>query len=197
MVLSTFDIKRDMLNRNDMHKEVMKLFAENRDAENVLYMVLGNRIIIQSDKNPDISKQTCFSVNQLKNLDGVYSGLKNGDVVRILSVLEPTRKIKRQGKYSTNVGITNMDARYAWVGRKMEESGAKAIRISEEDKKLVYMNKNSVNKKRISLFTYQMIVEITNIDRFLESLRKGIGRSKAYGAGLSIITGYWREIPRF
>ena len=52
MIISTFECKSFVQNSDTTHKIIQSMFHCNRAYHNVLYMVIGKNLIIQSDIEP-------------------------------------------------------------------------------------------------------------------------------------------------
>ena len=117
MIISTFECKSFVQNSDITHKVIQSMFHCNRAYHNVLYMVIGKNLIIQSDIEPYEIPDSLRLMNS-RNCDGMATNINAGDVVKIFAMYEPTKKQARIGKRSSNILIADENDRKEWVKRK-------------------------------------------------------------------------------
>lgn len=195
MIISTFEFNESVIrqgkitNRDFIHKMIMTMYQGNREQENVLYMVMDKKLIVQSNSAPDVSRVAMKLLNS-GNCDALKSRIENGNVLKLYAVLEPTKKKKSEGKkWSMDVGIQDEEERKLWVKRKMKEAGAAVSAVNELEKTNVSIEKKDGNKRKGVFYGYEILVSVQDKENFFAALKKGIGRSKAYGAGLCLVVG--------
>lgn len=84
MIISTFECKSFVQNSDTTHKIIQSMFHCNRAYHNVLYMVIGKNLIIQSDIEPYEIPDSLRLMN-LKNCDSMAANINAGDVVKIFA----------------------------------------------------------------------------------------------------------------
>ena len=157
-------------------------------------------ILIQSESKPDLthiveqfgwpeSEQQWESVEY----DDFLSNIKDGDIRRFRIRANPTRSVKepdsKRGKVRQHI---TSEQQLNWLYEKSEKCGfsldtpdAGAQIIKKEN--LRFKNKN--NNVSITAISYEGILEVTDSEEFINSIKNGIGRAKAYGCGLLELRG--------
>lgn len=190
MIISTFEFNKSQRNFDTVHKNVLALFGCNRAYQNVLYMTINNRLIVQSDIMPQNASSTLRLINT-KNCDQYLTNVKSGDVVKLFAVYEPTKKQARKNKHSANISLKNESERKDWVKRKWLTAGS-IIAINEISKRKTTVHKNDNTWHELFLYSYEFLLQVKDANEFRKLIKAGIGRSKSYGAGLSLVMGVQR-----
>lgn len=182
MHISTYEIKDIRLteNRDMMHKLVMTMFDKDRSTENVLFMIHEEKITVRSDKKPKSPPEPLILLN-MYDVSSMLSRFLPGSVLTIYGMFEPT--ICQNGRKNL---IRNKVDRIKWVQRKFSNAGC-LLSINEVSQDNIRIMKNSGDKRRSSFFGYIIEIQILDSEKFKELFRHGIGRSKAYGAGMSVV----------
>ena len=123
-----------------------------------------------------------------RDCDGLLDSIKNKDIVKIFAVYEPTECKKRAGQRSTNISIKKEEERKDWVKRKFIQSG-EVLAINEISKNVKMIKKDSGNRHTVFTYEYEFLLNVKNADELKNLIKKGVGRSRAYGAGMSLIMG--------
>lgn len=193
MYISTFAFKKIKLldNMDNLHKLVMQMFKENRSAENVLYAIMDSQsrnvnIIVQSDNKPENIPNELTLLNS-KECNSLFDKVHTGTILRIYGIVEPTKRNRRmeQSRNSRCI-IKSLHERHDWLKRKFQPAG-NLIAINEVGKNPVFVKKKTGDEHKTSFFRYECLLYVRDPDKLKELLRSGIGRSKAYGAGLFLI----------
>lgn len=190
MVISTFEFNKSQCNFDTVHKDVLALFGCNRAYQNVLYMAIDNRLIVQSDIMPQRPSSTLRLMNT-KNCDQCLTNIKSGDIVKLFAVYEPTKKQARKDRNSTNISLKNESERKDWVKRKWLTAGS-IIAVNEVSKRKVTVHKHDDTYHELFLYSYEFLLQAKDANEFRKLIKAGIGRSKSYGAGLSLVMGVQR-----
>lgn len=183
MYLSTFECKNKRLlgNANLIHKATMMKFSGCRHDENVLFMVMNNNLIVQSNKMPSAAASDSFRLLHSKNCDDLLSSIKNGDIIRLYGVFEPT--VRRLGHdYVLNSMIERMD----WIDRKVSNV-ANVLAKNEKNVEKIYIENMREKNRTTNFYSYDLLIQVTDKENLIHMLKNGIGRSKAYGAGMCLI----------
>ena len=163
------------------------MFHCNRAYHNVLYMVIGKNLIIQSDIEPYEIPDSLRLMNS-KNCDSMAANINTGDVVKIFAMYEPTKKQTRIGKRSSNILIADENDRKEWVKRKFINAG-NVIAINELSKNRRQVTKSSGDSHPVSVFGYEFLLRVSDANALRNLIKNGVGRSKSYGAGMSLVMG--------
>lgn len=194
MYISTFKFNKLRLLRNmdEIHKIVMKMFNGNRSKENVLYVIMDSKsersvnIIIQSDNKPQNIPDGFVLLNS-KKCDDRIDSIKNGNIVRIYGTIEPTKRDRKQQLNKNSRQLLKLpEERKKWLQKKFSSAG-ELIAVNEVGKTNVSVIKKTGDAHKSSFFSYECLLYITDKDALKQLLRSGVGRSKAYGAGLFLI----------
>ena len=153
-------------------------------------MAIDNRLIVQSDIMPQKPSSTLRLMNT-KNCDQCLTNIKSGDIVKLFAVYEPTKKQARKDRNSTNISLKNESERKDWVKRKWLTAGV-IIAINEVSKRKVTVHKNDDTYHELFLYSYEFLLQAKDANEFRKLIKAGIGRSKSYGAGLSLVMGVQR-----
>ena len=190
MYLSTFTCnnKQTLMNRNYLHKDIMSMFEKDRKNENVLFAVSGNRVIVQSDNRPDAQNKN-LKLQHSKCCDDIFDSIPENGKIVLFGVLRPTKKARKTRTSSVDVAIRNEEERLNWVRKKLMESGCNIMQVNEINKDVIYMKKPDKNECFERFYSYEMVVQVADKEKFRHAIRTGIGRSKAYGAGLCLVVG--------
>lgn len=190
MVISTFEFNKPQHNFDTVHKDVLALFGCNRAYQNVLYMAIDNRLIVQSDIMPQNASSTLRLMNT-RNCDQCLTSVKPGDTIKLFAVYEPTKKQARKDKHSTNISLKNESERKDWVKRKWLTAGD-IIAVNEVSKRKTVVHKNDDTYHELFLYSYEFLLQVKDANEFRKLIKTGIGRSKSYGSGLSLVMGVQR-----
>ncbi len=140
------------------------------------------QIYVLSREEPDLNKLKIASIEYLEYQTKAFNPkLKNEMKLKFYLRANPT--VKRSGKRYLLVREEDL---IDWINRKSDQHGFKMV--SEP----LMKNKNkyySFKKKGGRMIThggidFAGILEITDSDKFIQTLEKGIGSAKAFGFGL-------------
>lgn len=187
MIISTFEIIKLKRNTHQTHRDIMSMFQCGRKSNNVLFMQIENKLIVQSDCLPNSINESLKLINS-RNCDDLLASIKDEDTVKIFAVYEPTKCKKRDGKISTKISIREENERKDWVKRKFAKSGNISA-INEISKSIKNVKKDDGNEHIIFTYGYEFLLNVKNADELRKLIKAGVGRSKSYGAGLSLIMG--------
>lgn len=187
MIVSTFEIKKIKRNYHQTHRNIMSMFGCRREDNNVLFMQINDKLIVQSDCPPKSINKSLRLMNS-RNCDSLLDSIKNEDIIKIFAVYEPTECKKRAGRRSANISIKKEEARKDWVKRKFIQSG-EVLAINEISKNVRNVKKDNGNQHTIFTYEYEFLLNVKNSDELKNLIKKGVGRSRAYGDGMSLIMG--------
>lgn len=201
MYISTFEFKKAKLlrNRDLVHKLVMLMFDSNRADENVLYMVMDSKkdgagnapihMIVQSNNQPKNIPNDSLRLLNSKECSSDMDVIKNGDVVRFYGVFEPQKRNRRMIKNPNSMWLLRTPKERAeWLQKKFESVGS-LVAINEITKNDVYISKTTGESHHTSFYGYECMLKVTDSEKLKEMLKKGVGRSRSYGAGLCLVLG--------
>ena len=151
-----------------------------------------------------------FTKAETKVYDPFLAKIKEGSVWRFRLVATPSHSVQRPQPYmgespvSTKgkswhddwhrgeiVAYTTEEGQIGWLMKKAEQNGFKfeknACRITSSEWKIFRKNKNEKNITRFLLVAYEGVHTVTDVEKFRKALCNGIGREKAFGAGMLTI----------
>jgi len=203
---------RELGNVYELHRDVMKGFPRELPAgERVLFRLDGAAaghpmLLVQSQDEPDWSGLSAGFLlppdpfdplpnPAVKRVDLSFSA---GQWLRFRLRANPTVKKrpeqrppdgKGQGK---RVAIIREEAQLAWLGRKAEAGGFRFrpgdARVAEPGREfgLTKRDPRADRRHRLELHIVQFdgLLQVTDPERFAETLRRGIGSAKGFGCGL-------------
>ncbi|WP_225047264.1 type I-E CRISPR-associated protein Cas6/Cse3/CasE [Lacticaseibacillus kribbianus] len=163
--------------------------------------VLGGReyLLVLSDVRPDESALERYGVPgsvQVKSYDRFLAALTLGQRLRFRLTANPTHAVKEsgdlkaRGKVYAHIGLPNQ---LQWLLDVADRAGfapvagatGPAFDIVNRDRPL--LRHKGAREVRLQQVTYEGLLEITDLERFRETLTGGLGREKAYGMGLMTV----------
>ncbi|MGH9753257.1 MAG: type I-E CRISPR-associated protein Cas6/Cse3/CasE [Blastocatellia bacterium] len=206
--------RRDLADCHDLHRSIMGAFPQaNSDAAReefgVLFRVEAGRdgkvmLLVQSRLEPDWSR---LPEDYLLEADGNpackpvlnhYDKLAPGQRLRFRLLANPTKRVSAKNTdedarwRGKRIELRGEEDQIAWLRRKGEAAGFRllAARVNRDVPNVQTAPRSktfgSREKSRLSfgsaLFNGEL--EITDAERFRQSLSDGVGSGKAYGFGL-------------
>lgn len=188
-------ISTNVSNETYTHAALLQLFNSTRLANDVLYQTLNvdvvdefivSHLLVYSKTAPKLPETVPYGFTSVPEIVGckeVEPKFKKGEVFAFDAVLNPSKKDRESKKRF----ISNPQDRQAWLERKFKESGAKIGRVSETEKKVVYIGHDYGKGKFVSVH-YKGLIMVEDPEAFQKAYQEGIGREKAYGCGLLALT---------
>ena len=155
-------------------------------------------ILIESETEPDLSglnDQFGFCGNdksvETKPYDRFLGKIENGSKWRFRLTANPTRSVaKSNGERGEVVAHATTDYQKKWLIDHAEKNGFSVKNDGFEvvgKKWLSFHKGNDHSKVTILSVTYEGNLIVTDRNKFVEAIKNGIGRGKAYGNGLLTI----------
>lgn len=182
-------VRQALNNAQDMHRNIQKLFGETREEAQVLYRVVRRReaiyVYIQSGVQPKVDSLPCngMSLVNIANMDEKLNRYMNGDRLKIDLLAYPSKKVAGDSKNSKRVSLHTAEERMQWLSNKLEQNGMKVVAVAENGRESVKLRKQS-GEYTLNGYHYSGVVEMTDLQTFIQGLRRGIGAEKAYGFGM-------------
>lgn len=191
----SWQVIRELDNPYEMHRTLMRAFPSREDGGpgRVLFRADIQRdgtpvVLVQSDKEPCWSP--LLDTDYLLDTDDNPAckeydpKLRQGQRLRFLLRANPTvKKSFDKDKPSKRIGLYDENHQRDWFERKANEGGF-------TPNALAIIQRGMQTSRRAGQVNTHLCVEfvgvltITDPDRFLETIRSGIGSAKAYGFGL-------------
>lgn len=184
-----------LINRQDLHRNLMQAFEKGRQEESVLYRLVekknGIQVIVLSTAEPERTAlqnrgMTVEAVTDLSNLPRLYG---NGASFHFNLFAVPSKKISEEGvKNSRRVFLKEPGARMEWLKKQGIKYGFEVLECHEPSA----IKKISVIRKG-GAFDFVAVelegtVRITDGELFWPAWQNGIGPEKAYGTGLMLLS---------
>lgn len=192
-------VKGKLQDSNNWHKLVMSGFNDYfsnditslREKYGILFRVeeqiSGVTVYVQSSVQPNWYGKSWVSSANVNDLSGILESLSDGALVKFNLLCTPYYADKDTGKISC---FTSTEDKINWLKVKGQYNGFEltSCEIVPCDKMLCNIGGNpNVNLRMTNLVG---TMSITDAIKFRSFVLKGVGRQKAYGAGMLILLGY-------
>lgn len=187
-------IRQALRNCQDMHKNLMKAFREERAQSGVLYTVSKKRdrieIYVLSNEEPqwaalETNGYHCIGVKDISALQEMYA---EGSAFRFELSAYPAKKIRGIGKNSKRVFLRTAEERSAWMERQAEKNGFRIVSLQELGQTQEIYGQKGQDDIRYNAVKFVGMLEIVDQAAFWNGYTRGIGSGKAYGLGMLMIS---------
>lgn len=173
--------RRELADRNMMHKFVLRFFEGGRAENGVLFQVIEDidfYVVIQSDKKPENLKNV--DVERIEKIDNGIASVRAGDILQFTGELACMKK--RSGK---EIRPSNTAERLAWTAEKAERNGFRIISCYS----LQPSNAKMIRDRKVIIPStiFRGLLQVTDAEKFKKTLKNGIGTYKAFGCGMITI----------
>lgn len=155
-------------------------------------------LMLFSETKPDLSRlQAQFGFSdrpcESRSCDELFKRIVIGSHWRFRLVANPTRSVStgekgRRGKVVAEGGVP---AQREWLMRHAESHGFRVTRESfdvvRSEWKLFRKGIGESHRVSILQVIYEGVLEVTDAERFLETLTQGMGRGRAFGLGMMTV----------
>ena len=180
-------------NEQTIHRMVCDMAGGTKRADkNLLYRKMdpcASTLHIQSESPLDHSmiERLGYDIIRETDLQPIMDQVECGDILNMNAKYAPTRQDGNGKKRS----LRDPEDRRIWLERKMSESGIHLLAFSElHEDHITFSHDRKQNMDSrssfINGFTYRILGMVTNKELFENAAKKGIGRGKAYGCGLTV-----------
>jgi CRISPR system Cascade subunit CasE len=198
-------VQREVGNPYDMHRTVMRAFPETLpEDERVLYRLDSQPrsgqllLLVQSQTAPDWA----WLVEQDYLLPAdPYSRLENPAVKVVILALQPDQTLhfrlranptkrlmrddpERKLKKGQRIGLLKEADQQAWLANKAQDGGFAVLGASITSEGFNGGRTREQHKFNHLAVRFDGLLQVTDPDQFLETLRCGLGRGKGFGFGL-------------
>lgn len=192
--LGSPSVQQALRNAGDMHRNIQMFFGSARQDADVLYRVYetqrGACVYVQSSVCPEESEQTRrngMNVCGCRDLSGMEAKIEDGNVFCFNLLAVPSRKVSAEGrKNSQRKLIRTPQEQLDWLSRKAAAGGFEVLSADCQKGATERIGRKN-SRFVISGIRYQGYLRVTDVERFLECWRQGIGPEKAYGMGMLFI----------
>ena len=190
MYLSRIDIdssspsaRKALASPEVMHAIIEKCFET---SERNLWRIDGLRLLVVSTALPSYP-EAALQLGELpvsKDYDPFLSKIIEGNIYCFRLTANPVHSIKmssgERGKVLAHVTISQQ---IDWLGKKAEKFGCKPKQFSITESGFVIFRRQG-KQVTLKLATFEGNLIVTDRELFVAALTGGVGRGKAYGAGM-------------
>ena len=162
-------------------------------------------LLVLSEDKPVASALERYGVSgtaMTKSYDQLLDSIQVGQVLQFRLTANPTRTIsepgQRQGKVLPHITLKNQQN---WLIDRVEKSGFQLIKqttVNGPDGESTWafkivgrewpvLHRKAGQSPRLSRVTFEGLLRVSDVERFKQTLTKGIGREKAFGMGLMTV----------
>lgn len=173
-----------LMDAQEMHRLLTGLVHHSRAEANLLYWFVPEQMIlwVQSDVKPD----ECIDLQLIHEIpiENILQKKKAGDVVTFYLTTVPI--MRRDGRRHY---LSDPAKQGKWLKRIMQVRGIdlRNWELLSKTSEFVNYRKGHGGHGGITLYTYRISGEITDIGALLKAWRVGIGTERAYGGGLCVL----------
>lgn len=191
-----FDIGKYTDNLETLHGAVNRALGcseTGRTAANGLFYLYEDEssetawLYVQADR--EAGEIEHFRKDGVICLDRKYEAIREGNMLEFRLRCSPMRHRRADDK---RVYVNEAEKRASWLQRQGERMGFQLIGYREEKKADIpfeHLNPEMQKGTKASKTVYDVYgrLIVTDLDRFLEALKKGVGSGKAYGCGMVLV----------
>lgn len=181
----------DFSNEQDVHRMICDMAGGcKRETQNLLYIKIGKdarMFYIQSDQLLDekIVHLCGYEIVSTKNEGTILDSIQNGDQVMLRTKLAPVEK-RAAVCYSL---ANDIEKRTAWINRLAEHCGFHFVDIPQEGAMdHIRWRKKGYGDSWTNAFLYAGEIKITDKNAFVQAMKLGVGKYKAYGCGMMMVS---------
>ncbi len=156
-------------------------------------------LLLLSEAKPDMSafiRQFCSpgTKAETKEYEQLLNRIKNGQYWHFRLVASPTYRIyEGKGQKGKIAAHLTEEKQMEWLMQKAEKCGFAvsdgSFRVIGKERKLFRRNKEETSHVNMLLVTFEGELTVTDTEAFCKALCNGIGREKAFGAGMLTVCG--------
>lgn len=186
-------VQNECRNPYEMHRTLMRGFAEKRKDVNVLHRLDVNpysgvmALLVQSTIEPNWQPLTqvgqgdyLLTAPQWKVVE---LNLPNGRILQFRLTANPSKRLStgKGNKPGPRIAFYKEQEQCAWLRQKGEAHGFRLLDVQAS-----HAQKQTSRQKGITLHTvqYNGRLQITDAAKFITAVQTGIGPAKAFGCGL-------------
>ena len=188
-----------LMSHNLFHGAVERSFEpkQKRNLWRIDSLNGGYYLMLLSEIEPQMDnfiRQFCKpgTKAETKEYDKLLNRTENGQYWNFRLVASPTyRQPAARGEKGKITSYNTEQEQKDWLIKKAEKYGFtvndNSFRVTGKERKLFKKNKDETNRVNMVLVTFEGVLKIVDVTLFREALCSGIGREKAFGAGMLTI----------
>jgi len=176
--------KRALSSPQIMHAIIERCFDS---SEQKLWRLDGEKLLIVSTKppsEPEAALQLSTDLPMTKDYGPYLASIKKGKVYRFRLTANPVHSVPlgpgKRGKVMAHVTI---EQQMEWLREKSKKLGFTPHEFTITASSFLKFHKKG-HEVTIKLATYDGLLTVTDNNLLIKAMTEGIGRAKAYGAGL-------------
>ncbi|CAM5648827.1 CRISPR-associated endoribonuclease Cse3 [Streptomyces viridochromogenes] len=190
------DVQRDLRDATQMHRTVMRMVPDNlgdapRQQGGLLYRLeetdTSSTLLVQAATLDPARLPAGYGQADVKSLAPMFTALRKGLGVRYRIVLNPAKRerlsLEAMGKRGRIMPLSGAEADQWWL-RRAAEAGLDLHVMTPTSMEPARPRGRDAPRMRHSLLRYDGTATVTDPDALETAVVHGIGRAKAYGAGL-------------
>lgn len=178
------DVKRDLRDVQRMHARTCSLVGAARADSRLLWRADGHRLIVQAAMPIDLSRLPAGYATLVEDRK-VRLDWPAGTTVRWEIVANPTRDIPRTRR---RVGLTDPEECADWIQARLPRAGLRPLRIDGWREPLG-RGRHPKGQLIVGRWRFRGVAVVEESERLAAALVNGIGKGRAYGAGLLTVEG--------
>lgn len=173
-----------LMDAQEMHRLLTGLVHQSRAEASLLYWLVPEQMIlwVQSDVKPD----ECADLQLVHEIpiENILKGKSAGDPITFYLTTMPI--VRRNGHRHY---LSDPARQEKWLTRIMQERGLdlRNWELMSKASENVHYRQGHGGHGSMTLYTYRLSGEITDVNALLQAWHSGIGAERAYGGGLCIL----------
>lgn len=179
----------------DMHRNIMKAFDQDRKSVQMLYRLVERKECIQlyvySSVQPDWNRVTGngYLLQDMKEISALPTLYGRDSILHFNLLACPSKKVTVEGKKnSTRVLLKTPEERENWLRKQAEKYGFTVLQCTQPSADKQISGKRGGNVVLFHAVEFDGVLQITDPEIFWQAYSKGIGPEKAYGTGLLMLS---------
>lgn len=177
-------VKEDLRDVQRMHARTCSLVGAARADSRLLWRADGHRLIVQAAMPIDLSRLPAGYATLVEDRE-VRLDWPAGTTVRWEIVANPTRDIPRTRR---RVGLTDPEECADWIQARLPRAGLRPLRIDGWQEPLG-RGRHPRGRIIVGRWRFRGVAIVERPEALAQALVNGVGKGKAYGAGLLTVEG--------
>lgn len=173
-----------LMDAQEMHRLLTGLVHQSRVGANLLYWLVPEQMVlwVQSDVKPD----ACADLELVHEIpiESILNKKSTGETITFYLTTMPI--VRRDGRRHY---LSDPARQGEWLKRTMQVRGIdlRNWELLSKTSESIHHHQDHGGYGSITLYTYRLSGEITDLDALRQAWRVGIGTERAYGGGLCVL----------